>query len=123
MKPGLTGIAHLIAATGYSLKGLRACWKSESAFRQAVTLNVLLMAASFFLARSPEQWLLLTAPLLILLVTELLNSAVETIIDRIGPEFHEMSGRAKDLGSAAVFMALVLIALCWATVLWSNLFA
>ncbi|MEJ8567104.1 diacylglycerol kinase [Elongatibacter sediminis] len=123
MKPGKTGVARLIAATRYSLRGLRACWKTEAAFRQDVALSVILVPVAFFVARTPEQWLLLTAPLLLLLIVELLNSAVETVVDRIGTEHNELSGRAKDIGSAAVFLCLLLIAMAWLTIVWRNFFA
>ena len=120
MKPGKTGLRRLLDATGYSFKGIRACWQNEAAFRQEVALTAVLFPASFFLARSVEQWLILIAPLFLLLIVELLNSAVEYAIDRISDEYHELSGRAKDAASAAVFFCLVLIALCWAGIAWSN---
>ena len=121
MKPGKTGIRRLLDATGYSLKGIRACWRNEAAFRQEVALCVVLFPLSFFLARSVEQWLLLVSPLFLLLMVELLNSAIENVVDRIGHEHHDLSGRAKDTASAAVLFCLVLIALCWAGIAWSNL--
>ena len=120
MKPGKTGIRRLLDASGYSLQGIRACWKSEAAFRQEVALCAVLFPLSFFLARSVEQWLLLVSPLFLLLMVELLNSAIEYVVDRIGHDFHDLSGRAKDTASAAVFFCLVLIALCWAGIAWSN---
>jgi len=121
VKPGKTGIARLIDATGYSMKGLAACWRNEAAFRQEVMLCVVLFPAAFFVANTIEQWLLLVTPLLLLLIVELLNSAVEATVDRIGPERHELSGRAKDIGSAAVFICLLLIVLCWSSLIWKNL--
>jgi len=121
VKPGKTGIARLIDATGYSMKGLAACWRNEAAFRQEVMLCVVLFPAAFFVANTVEQWLLLVTPLLLLLIVELLNSAVEATVDRIGPERHELSGRAKDIGSAAVFICLLLIVLCWSSLIWKNL--
>jgi diacylglycerol kinase (ATP) len=120
MKPGKTGIRRLLDASGYSLQGIRACWKSEAAFRQEVALCAVLFPLSFFLARSVEQWLLLVSPLFLLLMVELLNSAIEYVVDRIGHDFHDLSGRAKDTASAAVFFCLVLIAVCWAGIAWSN---
>jgi diacylglycerol kinase (ATP) len=123
MKPGKTGIKRLIHATGYSMQGLAACWRHEAAFRQEVALFVVLFPAAFFVAQSIEQWLLLVAPLFVLLITELLNSAVETTVDRIGSEFHELSGRAKDIGSAAVFVCLLFIAVCWGSLAWKNFLA
>lgn len=123
MKPGRTGIARIIAATGYSMRGIRDCWINEAAFRQEIALAAVLVPLSFFAARSVEQWLLLTAPLMLLLIVELLNSAIETVVDRIGPERNLLSGRAKDFGSAAVFLCLLLIGLTWAAIVWRNFFA
>jgi diacylglycerol kinase (ATP) len=121
MKPGKTGLVRLIDATGYSVKGLQACWRNEAAFRQEVLLLAVLLPLSFLVARSVEQWLLLTLPLLMLLIIELLNSAIESVVDRIGAEFHELSGNAKDMGSAAVLICLITIALAWLTIAWKNL--
>lgn len=123
MKPGRNGLARLWDASLNSLRGLRSCWANEAAFRQEIALLAVLVPLSFFVARSIEQWLLLTAPLLLLLIVELLNSAIEATVDRIGPERNELSGRAKDLGSAAVLLCQVLIALTWATVAWRNFVA
>jgi len=120
MKPGKTGIARLIAATGYSLKGIRASWRHETAFRQEVALTLVLFPASFFVAKSTIQWLLLVSPLFLLLMMELLNSAIEAIVDRIGSEHHELSGRAKDIVSAPVMLCLFLIAMTWGVIAWSN---
>ena len=121
MKKGKTGIARIVDAAGYSIKGISACWKYEAAFRQNVMLSCVLFVLSFFLARSVEQWLLLVFPLFIILIVELLNSAVENIVDRIGHELHDLSGRAKDMGSAAVLFCLALIALTWISIAWHNL--
>ena len=79
-----------------------------------------LFPLSFFLARSIEQWLLLISPLFLLLMVELLNSAVENVVDRIGDEYNELSGRAKDTASAAVLFCLVLIAVSWVGIAWNN---
>lgn len=120
MKPGKTGIGRLVDATGYSIKGVRACWKNEAAFRQEVMLVLVLLPLSVVVAKSIEQWLLLVIPLLVLLVVELLNSAVENVVDRIGHERHELSGQAKDMGSAAVLICLVLAFVSWAGIGWKN---
>lgn len=121
MKPAKSGLKRLIDATGYSLQGLGACWVNEAAFRQEVALCLVLLPLSFFVARSMEQWLLLTAPLLLLLIVELLNSAVEHVVDRIGPELHPLSRQAKDMGSAAVLLCLLLTGLSWGAIGWKNL--
>ena len=120
MKPGKTGIARLLDATRYSARGLAAAFRHEAAFRQEVLLVAVLFTASFWLQSSALEWLVLVVPLFILLVVELVNSAIETAVDRIGSERHELSGRAKDMGSAAVFLSLLLIALTWGAVIWSR---
>lgn len=122
MKPGKKGITRLIDATVYSARGLHACFVNEAAFRQEVALTVVLIPLAFLVASSAVQWLLLVAPLFLLLIVELINSAVESVVDRIGPEHHELSGRAKDMGSASVLLCLLLIACCWGGVLWQNYF-
>jgi len=110
------GIRRLLAATGYSLAGLRAAWRHEAAFRQEVVLALVLAPLAFWLGETSLQRLLLLGSCLLVLVVELLNSAIEAVVDRIGPELHELSGRAKDLGSAAVFLSLLLAAAAWAVV-------
>lgn len=120
MKPGKTGFARLLDATGYSFKGLKATFVHEAAFRQELLLVAVLGVASFWLAENPIEWLILVIPLFVLLITELLNSAIETAIDRIGDEIHELSGRAKDIGSAAVFISLVFIATAWGVIAWNH---
>ena len=118
MKPGKSGIARLVDATCYSWRGFKAAFRNETAFRQEILLAGVLLLASWFLAASVLEWLFLVFPLFILLIVELLNSAIESAIDRIGDERHELSARAKDMGSAAVFMSLLLIAVCWGAIGW-----
>ena len=120
MKPGKTGLARLFDATAYSMKGVRACFRSEAAFRQELLLVVALTPLSFWIAGSTVEWILLIAPLALLLIVELLNSAVEAAIDRIGDEKHVLSGRAKDMGSAAVLLSLLLIAMTWLPLTWQH---
>jgi len=122
MKPGKSGLARIVDAANYSMQGLKACWIHEAAFRQNLALSAVLFFASFPVAANPVQWLLLVFPLLLLLIVELLNSAVESAVDRIGTEHHELSGRAKDASSAAVFVCLILIGLCWIAIIWQNFF-
>ena len=81
---------------------------------------LVLGAASFWFASNAYEWLVLIIPLLVLLIVELLNSAIENTVDRIGDEIHELAGRAKDMGSAAVMFSLVLIAVCWGTIAWIH---
>ena len=120
MKPGKTGLARLIDATGYSISGLKAAFINEAAFRQELLLVAILGVASFWLGQNPLEWLILIIPLFLLLIVELLNSAIESTVDRIGSETHELAGRAKDLGSAAVMLSLALIASTWGVIAWSH---
>ena len=115
--PENTGIRRLIKATGYSLQGLAATFRHETAFKQEVALSVVLVPLALWLGHGGlEQALLITVWLLVLMF-ELINSAIEAIVDRIGPELHELSGRAKDIGSAAVLVALINAAVVWLLVL------
>jgi diacylglycerol kinase (ATP) len=123
MKPGLTGITRIIAATRNSFRGIRDAWIHESAFRQDVSLSVVLFVLSFFLATTIVEWLVLILPLFLLIIVEILNSAIENTVDRFGGEHHLLSGRAKDMGSAAVLFCLVLIAIVWLSMVWSKYFA
>jgi len=120
MKPGKSGIARIIDATRYSMQGLRYCWQNEAAFRQEVLAIVVLLPLSFVVAERVEQWLLLVIPLVLVLIVELLNSAIEYAVDRIGHEHHELSGRAKDTASAAVFLCNLTISLIWLAIIWNN---
>lgn len=114
------GLRRLVAATGYSLAGLAAAWRSEEAFRQEVLLLVPLVPAALWLGRGPLEWLALIGVWILVLVVELLNTAVEFTVDRIGSERHELSGHAKDIGSAAVMLSLLLALLTWAAVAWDR---
>lgn len=120
-KPGHTGIRRLIFALGYSIKGLSAAWRHESAFRQELALLVLAIPFALWLARDPLQLALLVASLLLVLVVELMNSAIEAAVDRVGDDDHPLSARAKDLGSAAVLVTLVLGAVVWGAILRENM--
>lgn len=112
-----TGLNRIWHATGYSLAGLRAGW-AEPAFRQEAVAAMVLLPASFWLARSWVEAALLAGSVLIVMIVELLNTAVETVVDRIGPEWHDLSKRAKDMGSAAVLLSLLLCGGIWATAVW-----
>lgn len=114
MKPGKTGLARIIDAAGYSMRGLRFAWKNESAFRQELIGAVVLTPLAFFLGQSTTEIAILISPIFLVLVVELLNSAVEATTDRVGSELHELSGAAKDLGSAAVLVSLILLFVVWA---------
>lgn len=121
-KTGERGVARIVSATRYSWQGLRAAWRHEAAFRQEVALVFLGVPVALFVARDGIEFLLLTMPLLLLLLTELANSAIEAVVDRFGGDMDELSGRAKDMGSAAVFMALLIAGLCWLTILFRVVF-
>ncbi|MGY4878481.1 diacylglycerol kinase [Vreelandella aquamarina] len=122
MKPGYTGFKHLRHSTRYSLKGLKAAFRHEAAFRQEVVLAVLLLPLAWWISDGPISWLILVGSCFLVLITELLNSAIESVVDRIGPEKHELSGRAKDIGSAAVMLALLLAGLAWGLLSWQKFF-
>ena len=123
MKPGLTGITRILAASKNSLNGVRDAWKHESAFRQDSVLSIVLLVLSFELAQTVLEWLVLIIPLFLLIIVELLNSAIENTVDRIGEEQHILSGRAKDIASSAVMFCLILIAVVWLSMTWSKYFA
>jgi len=119
-KPGNTGIIRIINAAKYSSLGLTHAWRHEAAFRQEVTASLVLIPAAFWLGQTPVERSMLIASCLFVLVIELINSAIEAAIDRHGPEIHELSGRAKDLGSAAVMMSLLILALVWGGVAYQR---
>jgi diacylglycerol kinase (ATP) len=116
-KPGATGLKRVVDATRYSMLGLGAVWKHEAAFRQEAFLAAIMIPAAFWVGSSAAQIALLIGVCLLVLVVELLNSAIETVVDRIGHEVHELSGRAKDMGSAAIFVSLCLAGSTWLLVL------
>lgn len=119
-KKSVLNVRRLISATGYSLHGLRVAWRHETAFRQEVVLVLVLLPTALWLGTTMTQRAMLILPLLWLLVVELLNSAIEATVDRIGLEHHRLSGRAKDLGSAAVMICLVTTAVVWAMIAWER---
>ncbi len=122
MKPGKTGITRIIYATKYSMKGLKAAWIYESAFRQELALLIVMSFITLFLPVSILEQLALIGVFFIVLIAELTNSAIETVVDKTGSEWHELSGRAKDIGSAIVFVALVFACLTWAMILLPKFF-
>ncbi len=116
-----TGLARILHACGYSLAGLRV-GLNEPAFRQEAILACLLIPAAFWLGRNWLEIAFLIATVIIVMITELLNTGIERSIDRIGPEWHELSKTAKDLGSAAVLLSLLLCAGVWLAALYSRFF-
>lgn len=117
-----TGFNRMWHATGYSLAGLRAGW-SEAAFRLEACLAVVMLPLAFWVGRGWVEVALLAGSVLLVLIVELLNTGIEAAIDRIGPERHALSKRAKDMGSAAVFLSLLLAGGIWAAGLWHFFFA
>ncbi|MCL7942113.1 diacylglycerol kinase [Halomonas sp. ATCH28] len=120
MKPGHTGWQHLVHSTRYSLKGLSAAFRNEAAFRQELGICVVLLPLAWWIGQGPVEWILLVGSCLLVLIVELLNSAIENVVDRIGTEHHELSGRAKDIGSAAVMLSLILVGLTWGLLAWEK---
>lgn len=116
-RAGLSRMAH---AFGYSLAGLRAGW-GETAFRQEAIASMVMLPLAFWLGRDWVEVALLAGSVIMVMVVELLNTGVESAIDRIGPEWHDLSKRAKDMGSAAVLLSLLACAGIWTAALWSRL--
>jgi diacylglycerol kinase (ATP) len=108
------GLSRVWHAFGYSLEGLKAGWY-ETAFRQEATASIVLIPAAFWLGRSWIETVLLASTVVLVMIVELLNTGIETAIDRIGPEWHDLSKRAKDMGSAAVLLSLMICAGTWIT--------
>ena len=115
-KPGYTGLKRIIKASGNSMQGFRAAWKHESAFRQETLLVLVLLPLAIWLGQGAVQISLLIGVLFLVLIVELLNSSIEAVVDRIGEEPHRLSGRAKDIASAAVFLSLLLVAVVWSMI-------
>jgi diacylglycerol kinase (ATP) len=114
-----TGLNRLWHALGYSLSGLRAAWY-EKAFRQEAVLAFFLIPVAFGLAETWVETALLVSTVVLVMVVELLNTGIESAIDRIGPEWHELSKRAKHMGSAAVLISLLLSSAIWIAAIWTN---
>ena len=115
---GNKGISRIIKATGYSWRGLRAAYRHEEAFRQEVWLCIVMIPLGFYLGDGGVEKALLVSTVMLLPLVEILNSALEAVVDRFGDEQHELSGRAKDMGSAAVAIAIALMVLVWTLVLF-----
>ena len=119
-KPGNTGLRRVINATFFSMAGFRAAWRDEAAFRQELLLCVVLIPAAFWLGRTAVERSLLVGSCLIVLIVELLNTGIENVVDRFGEERHRLSGQAKDMGSAAVFVSLMLTLVIWSLIAWER---
>jgi diacylglycerol kinase (ATP) len=115
---GKTGLRRLINAFGYSKEGFKAAFKHEDAFRQEVFLTIVLIPLAFYLGKSPVEKALMIASVLLVLIVELLNSAIEAAVDHTSTDHHALAKRAKDIGSAAVFVALAIVVSVWGLVLF-----
>ncbi|MDU2939443.1 MAG: diacylglycerol kinase [Enterobacteriaceae bacterium] len=120
MANNTTGLTRIINAAGYSWKGFRAAWINEAAFRQEGVAAIVAIIIACWLDVDPITRVLLIGSVLLVMIVEILNSAIEAVVDRIGTERHELSGRAKDMGSAAVLLAIVVALITWVTLLWSH---
>lgn len=116
MKPGYIGLRRIAKATVYSIQGLVFAWRNESAFRQELMLALFMLPAAVWLGQNAVQVALLAGSCFVVVIVELLNSAIEAVVDRVGPERHDLAGSAKDLGSAAVFVSLLMTAFIWAAI-------
>lgn len=114
----VTGIKRVINAVGYSMQGLKAAWLNEAAFRQECLLLLILLPAAAMLGESTGEKILLVGAWVLVMIVELLNSAVEAVVDRVGEDYHELAGRAKDLGSAAVMVSILLAFCVWVAILY-----
>ena len=110
------GLKRIYNAVIFSFKGIASTWKSEAAFREEILLGIIMFPGAFFLGNSLTQTALLIIPLFLVLIVELLNTGIEHVVDRVGLEHHELSGLAKDAGSAAVFLCNMLIICVWSLV-------
>ncbi|EHR71826.1 diacylglycerol kinase [Burkholderiales bacterium JOSHI_001] len=117
---GRTGLDRIVRAAGYSLQGLAAALRHESAFRQEAALAMVMLPAAFWVGRGWVEVALLAGSVVLVLIVELMNSAVEAVVDRVSLDLHELSKRAKDIGSAAVMLALLLCAGIWAAAVWQR---
>jgi len=111
---------RIIDATRYSAQGMRAAYKHEAAFRQNLWMAIIGIPLAFWLAQSTTQILLLILPLMVLVQIELANSAIEAVVDRFGGEHHELSGRAKDMGSAMTMISLIMVFTSWILIVGDN---
>ena len=117
-KPNGRGFMRIVRAGVCSWQGFKAAWRHEAAFRQEALLAIVLIPLGLWLGQGGVERALLAGSVLLVPIAELLNSAIETVVDRIGMERHELSGRAKDMGSAIVFLAISLAIMVWCCVLW-----
>jgi diacylglycerol kinase (ATP) len=117
MKPGYTGIKRLAYAAKFSMQGLAACFRHESAFRQETVLMAVAIPLGLWLGENGLERAMLVAVILLIPIVELLNTGVEYVVDRFGSEMNDLSGRAKDVGSAAVLLSIILAIVVWVLIL------
>ncbi|WP_237387723.1 diacylglycerol kinase [Xenorhabdus sp. Sc-CR9] len=115
-----TSLTRIIKAAGYSAKGIKTAWQNEAAFRQEAIAAIFAIIIAFSLDLSIVERILLISAVMLVVIVEILNSAIEAVVDRIGSEYHELSGRAKDMGSAAVLLTILLALFIWGIILWSH---
>jgi diacylglycerol kinase (ATP) len=115
---GTSGLSRLVKATQFSYQGFKAAFANEAAFRQEIFLAIILIPLGFYLGNNGLERALLISVILLVLIIELINSGIEAIVDRISTEKHELSGRAKDVGSAAVLLSLINVVVVWILVLF-----
>ncbi|MBP5987079.1 MAG: diacylglycerol kinase [Azonexus sp.] len=115
---GKKGLTRLWNALGYSRDGIRAAWQNEAAFREEILLAAIALPLAFYLGKNGIERALMIGAVLLILIVEILNSAVEAVVDKASPEKHELAKRAKDMGSAAVLLSLLNAAAIWACLLW-----
>lgn len=115
------GLKRIVNAARYSLKGFKAAWRNEAAFRQESIATFIAIVIAFWLDIDAITRILLISSVLLVLIIEILNSAIEAVVDRVGTDYHELSGRAKDFGSAAVLLSIILALFMWFLLLWSKI--
>jgi len=120
-KPNGTGTLRVVKAFKCSMLGFKACFEHEAAFRQELLLCIILLPLSFIVSTTLAMWMALVATMIFLLFAEVVNSAIEALADQISTDHHELIGRAKDLGSAAVFLAMVMLMLVWGGAIYQFL--
>lgn len=121
-KPDATGLKKLVNSTRYSWWGLKSAWKHEEAFRLEVCLALVMVPMAFYIGENHTHSLLLVLSVGLVLFAETINTALESVVDRIGAEHHPLAGQAKDLGSSAVFISLMIAGIIWISSIWRFFF-
>ena len=121
MANNVTGLTRIIKAAGYSWKGLRAAWLHEAAFRQEALAAIAAIVIVCWLDLDMISRILMIGVVVLVIIVEIINSAIEAVVDRIGQEHHPLAGRAKDMGSAAVLISILLALFVWIALLWTHL--